>query len=166
MDDPHIRRARRADLDVLIRELGQRQVLADRFSRQDKGLGMLLAAWRGGRPVGVIYLWLEDAEEPELREHLPGTPILNHLEIHPEHRGHGIGTRLIRAAERRLRMLGFHRVALAVEVTNRGVARLYQRLGYEEWPHSTVKCYSLADDEGERHVEICSVMVKALPRKM
>jgi GNAT superfamily N-acetyltransferase len=166
MDNPYIRRARPADLDVLIQELGQRQVLDDRVSRQNKGLGMLLTAWRGLRPVGVIYLWLEDAEEPELREHLPGTPILNHLEIHPDHRGHGTGTKLVMAAERRLRKLGFHQVALAVEVDNRRAARLYQRLGYQEWPHSTIKCYSLTDGDGERHVEVCCVMVKALLRKM
>jgi GNAT superfamily N-acetyltransferase len=118
-----IRRARRTDLDVLIRELGQRRFFTDRFARQSAGRGMLLTAWRGARPIGVLYLWLEPAEEAELRTHLPGTPILNHLEIHADHRGGGTGTKLMRAAERRLRKLGFGQVALAVEVTNKRAAR-------------------------------------------
>jgi GNAT superfamily N-acetyltransferase len=162
MGNLHIRRARPTDLDVLIRELGQRRFFVDRFSRQATGLGMLLVAWRATRPIGIIYLWLEEAEEAELREHLPGTPILNHLEIHRDHRGGGTGTKLITAAERRLHKLGFEQVALAVEVTNRSAARLYTRLGYREWPHPTVKCYSLTDGRGQRHAEICRIMVKPL----
>lgn len=166
MGDLQIRRARPADLEVLVRELGQRGFFNDRIFRQNERLGMLLTAWRDIRPVGVIYLWLEDAEEVELREHLPATPILNHLEVHPAHRGGGAGTKLIKAAERRLQMLGFRRVALAVEVTNRRAARLYKRLGYEEWPRPTIRCYSLTDGDGERAVEICRIMVKALLREI
>jgi GNAT superfamily N-acetyltransferase len=165
MGDLHIRRARPADLDVLIGELGQRRFFADRVSRQAERLGMLLTAWRSTRPIGVLYLWLEDAEEAELRLHLPGTPILNHLEIHPDHRGGGAGTELITAAERRLRMLGYGQVALAVEETNEAAARLYDRLGYKEWPHGEVTCYSLTDGNGLRQVEICRIMVKALARQ-
>jgi GNAT superfamily N-acetyltransferase len=165
MGNLQIRRARPADLEVLIRELGQRVFFDDRMSRQHKNLGMLLVAWLDDRPIGVIYLWLEEAEEAELREHLPGTPILNHLEIHPDHRGQGIGTMLLDAAERRLRMLGFCQVALAVEETQQRVARLYKRLDYEDWPHPTVRCYSLTDGGRERRVEICRIMVKELSRR-
>jgi ribosomal protein S18 acetylase RimI-like enzyme len=161
----HIRRARPTDLSVLIRELGQRRFFTDRISRQSARLGMLLIAWLGARPIGMIYLWLEAADEAELRAHLPGTPILNHLEIHADHRGGGTGTQLIREAERRLRKLGFEQVALAVEVTNERAENLYRRLGYREWPHPPIECYSLTDGDGERKVEICRILVKALTRK-
>jgi ribosomal protein S18 acetylase RimI-like enzyme len=166
MGNLHIRRASPADLEVLVRELGQPRFFADRISRQNDKLGVLLTAWRHTRPVGIVYLWLEKAEEAELREHLPDTPILNHLEIHPDHRGRGIGTKLINAAERRLGKLGFDQVALAVEVTNRRATRLYRRLGFEEWAHPPLRCYSLTDSNGERHVEICQIMVKPLLRKV
>src|SRR5262245_18053228 len=99
MGDLRIRRARPADHDVLIQELGQRRFFADRFSRQDNHLGMLLTAWHGISPVGVVYLWLEAAEEAELRERLPGAPILNQLFVHPDRRGAGIGSALVVAAE-------------------------------------------------------------------
>ncbi len=165
MDDLRIRRARAADYDVLVEALGQRRFFDDRFSRQRDKLGTLLVAWRDDRPIGVTYLWLEAAEEPELREHLPGTPILTHVEIHPDHRGGGAGTALIEAAERRLRMLRYDQVALAVETENDGAARLYKRLGYEDWPHGTVECRSLTDGNGERQIEICQIMVRTLRRK-
>jgi GNAT superfamily N-acetyltransferase len=164
MGSLHIRRARSADLDVLIQELGQGRFFDDRICRQTKRLGVLLIAWWGDRPIGVIYLWLEDAEEVELREHLPGTPILNHLEIHPDHRNRGTGTKLIESAERRLRRLGFDKVALAVEITNGRAEQLYRRLGYEQWPHPNLRCFSLTDGDGERRVEICRIMVKTLRR--
>ena len=166
MGDLHIRRARPADLEVLVRGLGQRDFFDDRLSRQDKNLGMLLIAWQGVHPLGVVYLWLEDAEEVELRVRLPYTPILNHLEVHPDRRGTGIGTKLIEAAERRLRKLRYDQVALAVEVTNLRAARLYERLGYKEWAHSTVRCFPLNDGDEELHVEVCHVMTKALSREM
>lgn len=166
MNNLRVRRARPEDVEVLVRELGQQRFFDDRMARQHKHLGMLLTAWRGRSPIGVIYLWLEEAEEAELRAHLPDTPILNNLEIHPDHRGRGVGTKLIRAAERRLRMLGFDRVALAVEVTNGRAARLYRRLGYAQWPHPHVRCYSLTDSQGKRHVEICRIMVKTLLREV
>ena len=162
MDDLLIRRTRSADLPILIQELGQRRWFDDHFCRQTKGLGMMLAGWRDIRPVGVIYLWLDEAEEPELREHLPGTPILTHLEIHPDHRGNGAGSALIEAGERRLRLLGFTQVALAVEIDNEGAVRLYERLGYEEWPHGVVKCFSPTDGNGEGQIEICKVMTRKL----
>jgi GNAT superfamily N-acetyltransferase len=165
MGDLHIRRARPADLEVLVRELGQREFFEDRLSRQHDSLGMLLIAWLDDRPIGVLYLWLEDAEEAELRAHLPPTPILNHLEVRPGHRGAGTGTKLIEAAERRLRMLGFGRVALAVEENNSDAARLYERLHYEEWPHAKVQCLTLSDSNGQRAVEICRIMVKTLLRQ-
>jgi GNAT superfamily N-acetyltransferase len=163
MGNLHIRRVRATDLEILVRELGQRPFFDDRMSRQDKERGMLLAAWRDARPVGVVYLWLEAADEEELGTHLPGTPILNHLEVHPAHRGRGIGTKLVEAVERRARKLGCASLALAVEVTNLRAAQLYERLGYVEWRHGELRCYGLADGASdELRVEICRVMVKAL----
>lgn len=162
MGDLQIREARSTDLPALTQAMGQQPFFADRLSRQSRTLGMLLTAWQESAPVGVVYLWLEPAEEPEIRAHLPDTPLLTHLETHAQHRAQGIGTRLIKAAERRLYAKGYDRVALAVEVTNVRAARLYARLGYREWPFSTVACFSLTDGLGRREIEICHIMVKRL----
>ncbi|WP_176946725.1 GNAT family N-acetyltransferase [Lentzea fradiae] len=157
-----IRPARPDDLASLTSRLRQNGYFADRLARQARGDGVLLTAWQAGLLVGVVYLWLEVAEEPEIREHLPGTPLITHLEVHRDHRGKGIGTRLIGAAEHLLTRCGFTKVALAVELRNRAAARLYTRLGYHVWPHPTVKCHSPADVDSPERFEICNVMVKRL----
>ncbi|MCR3748949.1 Acetyltransferase (GNAT) family protein [Lentzea californiensis] len=123
---------------------------------------MLLTAWQGDVVVGDVYLWLEEAEEPEIQAHLPGTPLLTHLEVHSDLRRKGVGTRLIRAAERLLAGRGYRDVALAVVVGNVDVERLYTRLGFQEWPHGHVKCYASSDGNGHRAAEICTVLVKDL----
>lgn len=163
MDDLHIRPARPDDLAALTQELGQRPFFANRIAKQESGLGVLLTAWRTGKPIGDVYLWLEPAEEPEIRLHLPDTPLLTHLEIQAAHRSQGFGRLLIAAAEQWLTERGHHGVALAVEVTNEGAAKLYDRLGYQEWPYPPVRCYSLTDGNGRRKVEICRILVKNLP---
>jgi ribosomal protein S18 acetylase RimI-like enzyme len=162
MGDLTIRPARPDDLTSLTRRLGQDRFFADRLDRQSGGLGVLLTAWHRGLVIGDVYLWLEPAEEPEIREHLPGTPLVTHLEIHPEHRRMGVGTSLIGAAEQLLTREGFREVALAVEVNNHAAERLYRRLEYRQWPYPPVKCYSPGDVNGHRRVEICNVMVKTL----
>ncbi|SDR28942.1 Predicted N-acetyltransferase YhbS [Thermostaphylospora chromogena] len=137
--DLTIRPAIDADLTALVRSFGQVGFFSDRLRRQRQGRGMLLIALRGAIPVGNVYVWWEPAEEPELRERLPGVPLLTHLEVHPHHRNRGIGTALIREAEDVLRRRGHRRVALGVDVRNVDAQRLYTRLDYTEWPYPPVR---------------------------
>ena len=163
--DPAVRPARQDDLAALVDALGQETHYVDRLDRQRRGLGVLLAAWLDGVPVGGVYLWQQDAEEPEIRECLPGVPLLNHLEVLPEWRNQGIGTKLLVEAERWIAATGADRVALAVTVDNPDAERLYRRLGYVRWCHPPVTCYS---EEKAPHgptirvAETCYVLVKTL----
>lgn len=159
-----IRPAQPEDLPSLARRMGQGQYFADRLDRQRKGRGILLTAWQAGMVIGDVYLWLEPAEEPEIRTHLPDTPLVTHLEIHPDHQRLGVGTSLLRASEWLLARRGYGEVALAVEVGNKGAERLYTRLGFREWPHSRVECRASGDGNGHRVVETCKVLVKCLTR--
>jgi GNAT superfamily N-acetyltransferase len=159
-----IRPAEATDLVALTEELGQGPFFTDRLDRQANGRGLLLTAWlTNNRPIGDVYLWLEEAEEEPIRHHLPDTPLITHLEIHPDHRRQGSGTKLVRAAEQELAELGHNLVALAVEETNKGAMRLYHRLDYQEWPHPTIECLTMADATGFRKSETCLIMVKHLP---
>jgi GNAT superfamily N-acetyltransferase len=162
MVDLRIRPARNVDLAALSEELGQGPFFTDRLERQAAGLGLLLTAWRDNRPIGDVYLWLEPAEEQEIRERLPETPLLTHLEIHPEHRKRGFGTRLAKAAAQELADRGHHQVALGVDLGNHDAMRLYRRLGYREWAHPPIPCFTFADGDGRREIEICRIMVKRL----
>jgi GNAT superfamily N-acetyltransferase len=128
-----IRPATRADLTALVAALGQPQFFADRLGRARHNGGDLLVAWLDGVPVGNVFLWCEALEEPELREAFPDAPLLNHLEVAPAVRGHGIGTALVRACEKAARRRGYDILLLGVGVDNPEARRLYERLGYVDW---------------------------------
>lgn len=164
--DHQIRPATDGDLPALAGALGQEAFFAERLRRQHAGLGVLLTAWIGTQPVGVVYVWLEPAEERELREHLPGVPLLNHLEVRDGWRNRRLGTSIIHAAERLLVGRGFKQVALGIRLDNRHAARLYRRLGYEEWEHGEIETsyvVFLADGGEDREPEMCRILVKDLP---
>ncbi|MCK2221656.1 GNAT family N-acetyltransferase [Actinomadura sp. ATCC 31491] len=160
-----IREADHADLPAITEALRQEAYFADRLARQAEGHGRLLVAWQDGRVVGNVYLWLAPAEEARLRELLPRVPLLTHLEVVPERRDQGIGTRLVRAAEDRLRALGHRRVALGVNLGNDRAHHLYRRLGYAEWAHgelATTETVYHPDGKRESRPEICRILVKSL----
>jgi GNAT superfamily N-acetyltransferase len=165
MSDVQIRPAQKADLAALVAMLADEDFFTDRLARQAEGNGLLLTAWKGNLPVGVVYLWLEPADEPEVREHLPGVPLLNHIEVHRDHRNQRVGTRLLAEAEDWLSKLKHNQVVLAVRIDNDDARRLYERLGYKEWPHSTVVCISvvrLTDGTRKHCPETCYMLVKQL----
>jgi GNAT superfamily N-acetyltransferase len=149
----------------MIRSLGQQSYFADRLRLQAGGHGFLLVAWERETALGDVYVWLAPAEEPELRVHLPGVALLTHLEVVSPRRNEGIGTGLLREAERRLSAMGHERVALGVGLDNPAAQRLYRRRGYEEWPHGAVGTTQVvyrADGERELRPELCRIMVRQL----
>jgi GNAT superfamily N-acetyltransferase len=161
-----VRRAHRDDLAALVRSLGQRGYFTDRLRRQAEGRGVLLIGWLDQLPVGVAYLWLEPADEPEIRHHLPGVPLLQHLEVRPDYRRRGVGTEVVQAACHYLWRLGHQRAALAVDVDNHDAMRLYVRLGFHEWHGPRVRCYidqRLAPDgDGVKDFDLCRILVRTL----
>lgn len=152
------------DARLLAKEMGQDAYFQDRMARQEKDQGALLIAWMGERAVGDVYLWWDAAEEPEIRQHLPGVPLLTHLEVYEELRSQGIGTQLIACAEELLVQREFSSVALAVEECNERAVALYERCGYRDWGHGLVHCLPYEDESGTpQAVEVCRVFVKDLP---
>ena len=153
------------DLSVLSHVFPRHVLLGDRLRRQHDDRGLLLVAWQDGVPVGLIYLWWEPAEEPELRKYLPDVPLLMHLEVHIGRRNAGIGSALVRAGESLLHRAGHRRVALGVRPSNGGAARLYRRLGYVNWPHGDIETsYETVNEAGEmvRGREMCQILTKEL----
>jgi GNAT superfamily N-acetyltransferase len=165
MSDVEIRQARAEDRGVLARSLGRDAYFADRLERQNAGHGVLFTAWDRGRPVGDVYLWLEDAEEREIRLHLSGVPLLTHLEVAPGERGRGVGTMLIDNVENLARRYGYERIALAVRLDNPKAADLYYRLGYRDLGLAPVGCMAkdvLTCGSRVMRPERCRVLVKPL----
>lgn len=165
MTEPHVWRARSADLPPFAAALGDGGFLIDRWIRQRKDQGVLFFAWVGALPAGSVYLWLQEAEEPPIRRHLPGVALLTHLQVHPELRNRGVGAALVDAVEEHLIELGHERVALAVRTDNPAAARLYRRLGYEDWGHGMITCYAQVPMPNGGVLEVperCHVLVKDL----
>ncbi|MDQ7903855.1 GNAT family N-acetyltransferase [Phytohabitans sp. ZYX-F-186] len=164
---PSVSSARVEDLPALAcGDIDRLGLLSDRLARRDAGKGELLVAWHEGEPAGHVYLWLEPAEEPELRERLPGVPLIMNLWVRDDLRNRGIGTALTARAERWLRARGHLRVALGVAPDNRHATRLYLRLDYEPWPYADLKTFR--EEYGPngrvtRYPELCAVLVKDLP---
>lgn len=156
-------------LDRLVDRLrNDRDYFRDRLDRQWDNRGKLLIAWVGGVPVGEIYLWLDPPDEPELRDQLPGTPLLQRAYVRPDLRNKGIGAALFTAAEKQALDSGADRVALAVERDNKDAIRLYERLGYgrwhcKEWHEDTVRCVGREPGPGGAVLEeFCFIMTKEL----
>jgi len=92
-------------------------------SRTD-GTGFGLAATVDGEVAGLVGVRFGEPWE------------LHDLQVHPDRRGQGIGTRLVTAVEELARLTGSLRVMVGVD--NHDARRLVQRLGYqatetEEW---------------------------------
>ena len=133
-----VRRATDGDLAAIVAAMGQRPFFADRLDRQRRGLGTLFVAWLGDRPVGDVYLTFEPADEPELHENAPGSPVINHLEVASPWQRRGIGSALLDAAERKAYEEGHSFVCLGVGVANPARA-MYDRRGYDDWGHGFVE---------------------------
>jgi len=161
-----VRLAHDAELPVLVAAFGQEHFFRDRLIRQSQGLGELFVAWAGSTPVGDVYLWREQADEAPVREHLPWTPMINHLEVHPSWQKRGIGTALVRATEEHAARMGYGQICLGVSVDNHDARRLYTRLGYSDWEHGLVDVVwdEPGPDGAPVHYElVCHWLVRALP---
>ncbi len=152
-------------LAALVAALGQERFFRDCLNRQDKGEVVLLVAWMNGDPVGDVLLQFSPADEPEVRERLPGVPLLIHLEVHERYRRRGIGTQLIAVVEALAMESGHNRIALKVGADNVGARRLYERLGYTDWGHGmVVSSWEAPDTEGRMRTvtEVGPVLVRNL----
>jgi len=68
----------------------------------------------------------------ELENLAPGTWYVNSVAVFPEARGLGLGSALMRCAERTASDLGLRGISLIVSDANDSARRLYERLGYRE----------------------------------
>jgi GNAT superfamily N-acetyltransferase len=89
-----------------------------RLEGQRTGYATYLIAWVAGRPVGHLFLKWHGADEAIVHEHLGDVPEFNGIGVQPELRSQGIGSKLIRAAERLASSRGYSRVGLGVGVEN------------------------------------------------
>lgn len=119
--------------------------------RQVDGRCLYFVAWVDDAPVGSGEL--EWSTPPELKN----------LQVHPDSRGRGIGSKIIAAAEHACRAHGSIRIGVAED--NPAAARLYERLGYARTSETVTDSYFYVDEYGERRqaTEVSEYLVKDLP---
>ncbi len=71
------------------------------------------------------------------------------MAVFPEHRGRGIGHRLLDLAEKNARANGFAKLSLIVFEQNEGAKRLYDRTGYRETARQAVVPHPLIHYAGD-----------------
>jgi ribosomal protein S18 acetylase RimI-like enzyme len=91
----------------------------------EPGLGRVLAMEEDGRVVGYLVLTFGFSLEFGGRDGL-----VDELYVAPNHRGRGLGTQALEAAEAACRELGVRAVHLVVERSKEGVQALYRRRGF------------------------------------
>lgn len=126
--DIEIRDATAADLPALEHVLPSAGEHARQLANAVAGRRSFLVALDAGRPVGtVVVRWTGVTVEG-----LGALPEIGSLAVVPAVRGRGIGTRLVAAAEQRVRERGGSAAVLLVAESNDGARRLYERLGYRD----------------------------------
>jgi len=162
-----IRQCREEDLELLDQHMPARGAASHhevRYARQREGVATFLVAWRDRHPVGSCEVRWEGCAAPEVRAAHPGCPEVNGLGVWPETlRSQGIGTALIREAERLAAERACRVIGLGVEKNNPRASGLYRRLGY----HASVPyldCWSYEDGAGVVHrvADACLFMIKPL----
>lgn len=105
------------------------------FARQERGESLYFVAWHDGAPVGSGEVVLAPRRE------------LRNLHVVDAHRGRGIGTAIIHAAEEASRASG--ELSVGVGLENPAARRLYERLGYRATGELTTTTYTYVDATGE-----------------
>lgn len=114
-----------------------REIIRDAYERQQRGENLMLVAEVNQFPVGQA--WIDLAKK---RSESVG--VLWAVRVLRPFRRSGIGSRLLRVAERVLRERGYAAAEIGVERHNSAARRLYERLGYwtvgeerEEYDYTT-----------------------------
>ena len=114
-----------------------------RYAREDVDFSYrnCIVAEQAGRVIGMLHGFemKQDADakeetDPVLRPYseleIPGTLYVSGVAMLPRHRGRGIGSELMKAAEGRAREMGLGGLSLIMFEENERARRLYERIGY------------------------------------
>jgi len=133
-----VREARASDVGAMVELLGylfkQEKDFVPTVAKQRRALDILLAQpamgrlfvlTRGSKILGMVSLLftISTAEGGKVA-------LLEDLVVRPDHRGRGLGTRLLRAAVDWARKEGLMRITLLTDADNARARRLYLRHGF------------------------------------
>jgi len=144
-----VRRCSDADLAVLL----MRWPIAGGVHESHIAEGDYLVAWDRDEPLGSGVLRWAGMVGDNARAAAGGAPALIHLHVRDTHRGRGVGTVLVQAAEQAVGRRGGTALAHGVGVDNPDAARLHDRLGYQRTGVLDTVEYIWIDADGGQHHE-------------
>jgi len=156
-----IRAATDRDLTDLLGVKPDTVLHRERLARQGRGEVTYLVAGVAGHPVAgyVLVKWRGDVRHDDL-------PVLEDLLVRPPFRSRGIGTKILRHAERLCRARGLKRLGLGVNpADNPRALALYERLGYRDSGEPPAyDVYAFTDETGQRRLyeDCCHFLTKDL----
>jgi len=98
-------------------------------ARFDMSRWTILAAYREAHRIGGVVL-IVDASQTDLVGDCRAGAVIWDLRVAPDARGQGVGSALLRAAERRAERLGARTICVETQNVNVPACRVYQRNGY------------------------------------
>ena len=106
--------------DPVLQAAGLRRIL------DDPERGCILVLRERGRPIAMVNLLFTVSTAL-------GAPValLEDMVVHPDHRGEGVGSRLVEAAIETARESGCRRITLLTDHDNEAAQRFYGRHGFE-----------------------------------
>lgn len=122
----------------------------------------VLAAIVGNKYVGRVNVWYAPADEPTIREHFNGVPLINALQVNKNMQGQGIGSRLMQKAHDVAIAKGYSLIGLGVEPDNERAIALYQKLGYVQQKIGDKDTYITSWDETNEDGSVQKYSVSAL----
>jgi ribosomal protein S18 acetylase RimI-like enzyme len=150
-----IRECHEGDLELLEQGMptGGHNAHAVHHAAHLAGSCTYLTAWENDLPVGCCVILWKGCFDPGIRQLMPGAVEVSQVHVHPDVRGRGIGTALIRFAERCVVARDCDTITIVVGDDNPRVAALYARLGYRDTGLRSTARYSYRDENGvDRHV--------------
>ncbi|MFN0063816.1 MAG: GNAT family N-acetyltransferase [Myxococcaceae bacterium] len=122
-------------LPAVVYDDGRKSAL--RAVAEKRAVALVWVAELAGRVVGTVSLYPPGAAGSEAW--LSGAADLRHLAMQPDLQGKGLSGALLDAAERTAFERGIRTVCLHVRQQAVGVARLYQRRGYQRDPSGDLR---------------------------
>lgn len=134
------------------------------YAAHQSGQATYLVAWQESSPIGSAMLQWRGCVGRNARKAFPRCVEINHLLVRAEHRGQGVGTALIKAAEQLVVARGGAEIALGVSGDNADAGRLYSRLGYVTTGILDVTSYTWVEMDGVEHdaTERDALLVKVI----
>ena len=115
----------------------------------------------GGEVIGMLHAFpmkevpeetdepMDPVLEPYARLEVPGSYYVSAMAVLPEHRGKGLGTRMLEVAREQARQGGRRRVSLLVFERNQRAVELYWRNGFEVVDRAPVTPHEVIRYTGE-----------------